>query len=181
MGPNSQVFILTNWLRISKMTKDTGNQLSASSKRAQRSTQASHESLLLPNWNATSPKFNLLWALIRVWALIPTNYFRLGSNSRMGLNSSRGPNSSKYGSSNWGFFFPDTETELLPFFLGLFLCTVSQNVCPTLLPLWSLPHTFSFFSVAKAAKKVCLCLWKRMSAKLSSPVAEQFDKSITKQ
>ena len=62
-----------------------------------RSTQASHESLLLPNWNATSPKFNLLWALIRVWALIPTNYFRLGSNSRMGLNSSRGPNSSKYG------------------------------------------------------------------------------------
>ena len=42
-------------------------------------------------------KFNLLWALIRVWALIPTNYFRLGSNSRMGLNSSRGPNSSKYG------------------------------------------------------------------------------------
>ena len=50
--------------------------------------------------NATSPKFYLLWALIRVWALIPTNYFRLGSYSSRGSNSSRGPKYSKYGISN---------------------------------------------------------------------------------
>ena len=61
------------------------------------STQASYDSLLLSKWNATSPKFNQLWAIIRVWGIIPTNYFRLGYNSSMGLNSSRGYNSSKYG------------------------------------------------------------------------------------
>merc|ERR1711988_1730299 len=46
----------------------------------------------------TSPKFNQLWAIIRVWGIIPTNYFRLGYNSSMGLNSSRGYNSREYGS-----------------------------------------------------------------------------------
>ena len=37
------------------------------------------------------------WAIIRVWGIIPTNYFRLGYNSSMGLNSSRGYNSREYG------------------------------------------------------------------------------------
>ena len=49
---------------------------------------------------AQKKKFYLLWAPIRVWALIPTNYFRLGSYSSRGSNSSRGPKYSKYGISN---------------------------------------------------------------------------------
>ena len=73
------------------------------------STQASYDSLLLSKWNATSPKFNQLWAIIRVWGIIPTNYFRLGYNSSMGLNSSRGYNSREYGSS----YFLKTKDNFL--------------------------------------------------------------------
>ena len=92
------------------MTKNTGNQLSASSKITSSffSSSVSSVSVGLSTFSNffsglshIFPKFNLLWALIRVWALILTNHFQLGSNSSIGLNSSRGPNSSKYGNCIW--------------------------------------------------------------------------------